>query len=112
MEDLNGFLGEIETLGATNDHPLIAKTCRDMSIDASRDIVRQLYNTDRSMTGIFLMRCMRINNLSTHDEKALQAFKHLFDDLGIKIEGNWGQCVQAVSFNCTSFVDGRIIVQL
>jgi hypothetical protein len=109
IDEINNFLDEVEK--GHGDLKAIAKICREMTIDFNRNHMRQFYFTDTARMGIFLMRCMRVNNLATHNSVYLRQFRELFEFLGVKVVGDWGKCEKFGTFGSTSFADNMLIVQ-
>jgi hypothetical protein len=111
MADLNGLLGMAEEGRFDRDEfGKIAKVCMTMSANSDLVFLRSLYELNPEAVGVFLMRCMRVNNLSTHNSSDLKVFKKLFDGVGIKVAGNWDLCVEQASFEWTEFADGTLTV--
>lgn len=113
FDDLNGLLDAAENGQCNADEfKAIAATCGAMTAAQSVDLLKALYAGWPDPTGILLMRCMRIINRQNHSISALNAFKTLFDSLGVKIVGPWDKCVSVASFGSTSYHDGILEVAL
>lgn len=109
MDDLNGLLHEAEQ-GRFEQFEKLAKICLTMTVGTDPDFLRSLYAIDIGAFGVFLMRCMRVNNLATHSSSALVEFKKVFDAVGIRVVGDWDLCVKLASFEWTEFSDGTLTV--